>query len=121
MNNIAKEKTDRIIELLGEILKWTKFQGWQSLKNVLLSTLNDDISKLVYHCSDGSSSREIAELTPISHVTVVNYWRKWAKIGIVEPIKVPGGGVGYRKMFSLEAFGIEVPEVKETQEAEVNE
>jgi len=49
-------------------------------------------------------------------MTVTIYWKKWAKIGIVEPIRVCGG-TRYKNLFSLEEFGIEVPEVK-GQEAE---
>jgi len=58
---MAEDKTDRIIDLLEEILKWIRFQGWKSVKEVLLDTLKDDLSKLVYHYSDGISSREIVK------------------------------------------------------------
>jgi len=111
---MSEDKTDKVIKLLEEILKWIRFQGWRNVKDILLDTLKDDLSKLVYHYSDGSSSREIAKRVSVSHATVTNYWKKWAKIGIVEPIKVRGGGIRYKRMFSLEEFGIEIPEIKET-------
>lgn len=101
--------SDRIIEVLEEILKWVKFQGWQNVKGILSEVLEDDVSKLVYHYSDGRSSREVAEKVRVSHSTVTNYWKRWAKIGIVEPIRVRRG-IRYKKVFSLEEFGIEVPE-----------
>jgi len=106
--------SQKTVELLEEILKWVKFLGWKSAKEVLLDTLKDDISKLVYHYSDGSTSRDIAKKLPISHMTVTVYWKKWAKIGIVEPFKVKGGGKRYKKIFDLEEFGIEIPEIKES-------
>ena len=52
-------------------------------------------------------------------MTVTNYWKKWAKIRVVEPIKVKRG-VRYKRIFLLEEFRIEVPEVNETQEADIN-
>ena len=105
---MSEEKYDRIIKLLEEILKWVKFQGWKNVKEVLLETLKDDTSKLIYHYSDGRSSREIAKKVSVSHTTVVYYWKKWAKIPIVEPIIVQGK-IRYKKMFPLEDFGIELP------------
>jgi len=116
---MSKEnKFDVMIGLLREILKWIRFQGWKNVKEVLLDTLQDDVAKLVYHYSDGRSSRKIAEKVPVNYVTVTKYWRKWAKIGIVEPIKVKGG-TRYKRIFSLEDFGIEIPEIKRTNEVSV--
>ena len=120
VRNMSEDRTDRIIELLEEILKWVKFQGWQNVKGILSEVLGDDMSKLIYHYSDGKSSREIAEKVSVSHQTVTNYWKKWAKIGIVEPLKVHRG-IRYKRVFSLEDFGIEVPEVKEPSEGEESE
>lgn len=100
------DKGERTIELLEEILKWTKFQGWQNVKSILLATLETDTEKLVYKLSDGRSTTEIGKLTPISHMTVYNYWQKWAKLGLVEPSKKFKGR--YEKIFPLEDFGIEV-------------
>jgi len=106
----------KIVGLLEEILRWIRFQGWRNVKDVLVDVLTDDLSRLIYHYSDGRSSREIAQKVSVSHMTVVRYWRKWAKVGIVEPMQV-GGGTRYRKMFNLEDFGIEVPEIEKEVEA----
>jgi len=116
---MSENKSDRIIMLLEEILKWTRFQGWRGVKDVLLDTLNDDISKLIYHYSDGKGSREVATLAGLkSHKTVLNYWKKWAILGIVEPLKVQRG-IRYKRSFSLSDFGIEIPKIKtETEEVE---
>jgi len=107
---MPKEKKDQIVKLLEEILKWIKFQGWRNVKGILLDTLKDDLSKLVYHYSDGRSSREVADKVPIDHVTVTKYWKKWRKIGIVEPMHVRRG-TRYKRIFSLEEFGIEIPKL----------
>ena len=113
---MSNEKLDQILRYLEEILKWVKFQGWQNVKNILLNILTDDISKLIYHYSNGASSREIAKKLPVSHKTVTKYWKKWSKVGIVRPIKVKGGGTRYIKIFELEDFGIEIPEIGKVKE-----
>lgn len=103
---------ERIVDLLKEILKWTRFQGMLRVKDVLLDTLKKDEEKIAYESSDGRrGSREVAKLAGVSHQTVVNYWKKWATLGIVEPIKAPGG-IRYKRSFSLSDFGIEVPKIK---------
>lgn len=113
VKSINNEKNGQIIELLKELVKWTKFQAWSKVKEVLYNVLNDDIKKLIYHFSDGkSSSRKIAEKVSFVHSTIVNYWNDWAKSNIVEPIPVKGGGIRYKKMFNLEDFGIEIPKVR---------
>ncbi|MHA1755339.1 MAG: hypothetical protein ACTSVV_01115 [Promethearchaeota archaeon] len=110
MNNV---KNDEIVVLLREILKWIKFQAWGTVKNVLKSILDDDIKKVIYHNSDGKlSSRKIAELVPLSHSQIVVYWNEWSKSNIVEPIRVRGGGLRYKKIFDLEDFGIQVPSIE---------
>jgi len=103
-----------ILEVLKEILKWTKFQAWSRVKDTLLTELQDKKSILVYHLSDGKSSREIAKKVGITHPTVLNYWKKWSRIPLVEPIVV-GGKVRYRKMFELEDFGIEIPNMQKKE------
>lgn len=110
---MSKDKNDLIIELLNELVKWTKFQAWGKVKDVLLSVLDDDIKKIIYHNSDGkNSSRKIAEKVSVGSTTIVRYWNKWANFNIVESITVRGGGLRYKKMFDLEDFGIEVPIIK---------
>ena len=105
-------KEDDIIQLLRELVRWTRFQGMLKVKEVLLDTLKNDREKLIYHYSDGRGSREVAELVGLrSHKTVLDYWKKWAKLELMEPIRVRGG-IRYRRAFSLPDFGIEVPKLK---------
>jgi len=108
--NENKDINKEILEVLKEILKWTKFQGWKEVKGVLLSQLKDERMRLIYHLSDGKSTREIAKKTSVSHMTVYEYWKKWSRVPIVEPIIVKGK-IRYRKMFELEDFGIEIPDM----------
>lgn len=119
-----------IKDLLKEILKWTKFEGMQKIKQVLENTLDSDPKKLVYESSNGLSSPEVAKIAGVDDSTVRDYWKDWAILGIAEIH--PNFKKRYRRIFSLEEVGIEVPNPKgaselkeiknqETSEGEENE
>ena len=95
------------VQLLKEIVKWTRLQGISKAKEVLLETLKTEVEKLAYLASDGRGSQEVAKAAGISHTTVVNYWNKWATLGIVEALSVKGG-TRFRAVFPLDEFGINV-------------
>lgn len=98
-----------IKDILKEILKWTKFEGMQKVKQVLESTLDNDDKKLIYDLSDGRSSSKIARIAGVSGQTVRNYWKEWAVLGIVE--FHPEHKKRYHRIFSFKEVGIEIPEV----------
>lgn len=103
------EKLDRIIGLLEEILKWTRFEGNQRVKEILLDELDTDAKKIAYELSDGRSSPEIAKVAGVTGKTIGDWWKKWAKRGLAEVH--PRYKVRFRKVFSLGDFGIEIPKV----------
>ena len=113
------EKLNRIIELLEEILKWTKFEGNQRVKEILLDELDTDTKKIVYELSDGRSSPEIAKVVDVTDKTIREWWKKWTNIGIMETH--PKYKVRSRKVFSLEDFGIKVPEINKGKASELDE
>lgn len=76
------EKLDRIIELLEEILKWTRFEGNQKVKEILLDELDTDAKKIVYELSDGRSSPEIEKMADVISKTIRDWWKKWANRGL---------------------------------------
>jgi hypothetical protein len=105
--------TNRSEELLAEILKWTKFMGADKVRAVLNSTLDTPQKLLVYHLSDSNrGSVEIANLARTSDRTVRRYWESWARVGIVDVIRVRGGD-RYKKSFNVEDFGMIPPEAGE--------
>jgi len=111
MDEKSENGGQETVELLREILKWIKFDGMQRVKGTLTDVLQKDVEKIIYEFSDGKSSIEIARIAGVSHQTVVNYWKRWSRIGIVEGERTRGG-IRYRRVFSLEDFGIEVPQPK---------
>jgi Fic family protein len=106
------DKMDELIEVMREILKWTRFAGAREVRNILTAALDTEQKRLIYHLSDGiKGSVEIAKIANVGDSTVRRYWESWARQGIVEPIKVKGG-TRFRKSFELEDFGIAVPQLK---------
>jgi len=104
---------DEQIRLLREILKWIRFAGAKEVGDVLVRALDSKQKRLVYHLSDGERGAvQIGEAANISDRTVRRYWESWARLGIVDSMKVRGGE-RYMKSFELEDFGIEVPDLAE--------
>jgi transposase len=68
--------------------------------------------KIAYHYSDGRGSQEVAKFAGVSFGTVTRWWKAWMRAGIAEPVGARGGERA-RRVFSLEDFGIEMPEPKE--------
>lgn len=111
-------KTLRSIESkLDQLLKWTRFAGMQQLRTILTQNLTTDVESLIYELSDGEhTTREIARLAGVgSNATVVNYWRKWNKIGIVELSQQRQGR--FQKICSLEEVGLTVPPLPQVEAA----
>lgn len=103
-------KEDKMIELLEKLVKWTRITGIPHVKRLLEETLKDPKHKLVYHLSDGKSTREIQRLSGVDFRTVASLWKKWYKLGLVDPMPARGRGQRYRYSFSLEDFDIKVPQ-----------
>jgi len=107
---LSEEKEAQIIELLREILKWVKFSGIDEVRTVLMRTLDTEQKRLVYHLSNGENgSIEIGQVAQVSNRTVTRYWVSWARLGLMEPIRVRGG-LRYKKSFELEDFGFTIPQ-----------
>lgn len=104
-------ENEEIKEILKKILKWTKFQGLQRVKQILENTLNSDTKKLIYEFSDGRSSPAIAGIAGVSAQTVRDNWKDWAILGVVEIH--PDYKKRYHRIFSLKEVGIEVPQISE--------
>ena len=100
-----------IASTLKQILKWSRFAGMQQLRTALAMNLATDEEMLVYELSDGTNgTREVASLAHLgSNATVARYWKKWSKIGIVEPSQKFQGR--YQRICSLEEVGITIPSV----------
>jgi hypothetical protein len=94
---------------LDHLLKWSRLAGLQQLRNVLAQNLTSDKELLIYELSDGEhTTREIASIVRVgSNQTVANYWKRWSKLGIVEPSQKRQGR--FQHFCSLEEVGLTVP------------
>jgi hypothetical protein len=105
--------------ILREILKWIRFAGIKEVKAILLSNLDTEQKKLVYHLSDGTRGTvEVAKTANVgSTKTIFDMWQAWLKQGLGESIPVKGGS-RFKRSFDLEDFGIAVPQYISKQEVE---
>lgn len=94
---------------IGQLIKWSRFSGLQQLRNVLTQFLTTDKELLIFEFSDGErTTREIAKLVNIgSNSTIAAYWKKWSKLGIVEPSMKRKGR--FQRFCSLEEVGLTIP------------
>ena len=107
-------KEDRMIELLEELVKWTKVTSIPRVRQLLLEILRSPEERIAYHSSDGErTSREVGRISNVSYGTILNWWKTWIRAGIAEPVSVRGGGERAKRVFGLDDFGIEVPSIRE--------
>jgi hypothetical protein len=118
MSKEIENKQDKIIEILTEMLKWIKVTSIPHVKKLLMELLPTDQEKIAYHYSDGRTSREVSQLAGVSHMTITRWWKNWIRAGIAEAINVKGSGERAKRIFSLEDFGIEVPQIKGAEATE---
>ncbi len=108
---MGQDEKDLLAEILSvqrEILIWGRFEGMQRLKPVLESLLKTDQEKRVYELSIGEyTSPQIGKAVGVTDQTVRNYWKKWARAGVVRPSEK--AGKGFTHLCSLEDLGVHVP------------
>ena len=95
-------------------MKWIKVTSIPSVKKLLEDMLPSDEEKIAYHYSDGRGSQEVSKFAGVSFGTITRWWKTWMRAGIAEPVGARGGERA-RRIFSLEDFGIEVPEPEEIE------
>jgi len=103
---------------LDLLLRWTRFAGMQQLRMILTQNLTRDIEMVIYELSDGErTTRDIARLAGVSSATVINYWKRWSKVGIVEPSEKRQGR--FQRICSLGEVGLTVPPILQAGETPI--
>jgi hypothetical protein len=106
---VSEDTEQHMIELLGEILRWTKI-GALNLRESLAQELDDSQKRLVYELTDGiRSTREIEEICRVPARTVASWWSRWKELGFVDSSPKYQGRV--QRLCSLRMLGIAIPEV----------
>lgn len=89
-----------------EMANWLRLLGMKQLVTVLESDVNDDKRKQAYQYSDGQkTTRDIAKLLNVTHVTISDWWKKWITLGLGEYISA-SGGKRFKRSFDLESLGM---------------
>lgn len=111
---------ERIVELLEEILLWTKLGTYPSVETVMKSQFEKSApeERLAYELLDGTKSqKDVIEIckksieeAKISPATLSRLVTKWEKLGLMKK-----DGYTFTHRFSLSDFNIEVPKVKQSQ------
>lgn len=103
MSNVSNEQ---IVSLLQELINMYKLVNKPIIVQRLEEELADPKQKLIYELSNGErSAREIAEsVGKVSHTTVTNYWKQWAKKGLMAPAQRVGR---YKHTVDLKEYGLD--------------
>jgi hypothetical protein len=110
-----------MVELLEELVKWTRVTSFPKVKDLLIGILTSPEEKVAYQSSDGEkTSREVAEMANVSQFTISKWWKAWIKAGITESISVQRGERA-KRIFSLDDFGIEIPIIEKPKSEEREE
>lgn len=113
--SIQKEEVQAIVDLLRELLMWTRLAYRPQVAKRFVEILDSDQKRLVYEYSDGERGvREIEELTGVNKAIVSSWWADWDAQGIVEQSKAWKGR--RQRLISLEELGIEVPALPSKEE-----
>jgi len=75
-----------LIEGQRETNRWLKAIALPALVGSLRKILVTERERRVYQESTGGTSREVGKAAEVSHQTVLTYWTRWAKAGLVEQI-----------------------------------
>jgi|SRR5271157_3268024 len=103
-------KMDENRKLLREIVRWSRFQNMGRLKDILVAELDSDEKKLAFENTDGMKGiKEIALASGAPQDTVYSWWKKWSRLGILEPSESREGRLA--KICSLEDMGIKIPKI----------
>ena len=109
---------EKSIELLEEILLWTKYD-YTETKRKMLEHLNSNDKKIAYELSNGENSQNyIEKFVSVSQKTISSWWKKWFELGLMEQTEKYRGS-RYKRLISLTKMGIPIPEIP--MEEEVNE
>lgn len=93
-------ENERVEELLEELVRWTKIVAAPTVRGWLEPVLTTTDERKVYQASTGGTTREVAAVAGVSHVTVGSYWKRWKSAR--PPILQEGGRKGrYERLYDL--------------------
>lgn len=82
---MTDKENEELVDLLAELLVWTRFANLDRLLSTLRTVLADPRHAKAYELTDGKRSQvEVAKLSGLSQPAVSGLWARWRRLGIVE-------------------------------------
>lgn len=110
------ENDDRVVELLEQLVTWTKAGLYESVESLVDREFADarPEQRLAYQLSDSQIQTEIVRIckevvgdeATISQSAVSDWHSRWERVGLISR-----SGRTVTRHFSLEDFGLDVPDV----------
>jgi len=77
-------ETDRVIELLEELVAWQRFAHRDALARLWGQILADPRHLIGYELSDGTrTQKQVGEMSGLSQPTISGLWTKWRRMGLL--------------------------------------
>ena len=74
----------RVVQLLDELLAWTRFTARPQLVETLAAVLKDPKHLRAFEATDGEAGqKEVASYAGLSQPAVSNLWARWARLGLL--------------------------------------
>jgi hypothetical protein len=78
---------DRLVELLEELVAWTRFASRTALIGLLDAEGKDAKHLLAFELSDGTrSQKQVGDLVGLSQPSVSLLWKRWRRLGIARDV-----------------------------------
>src|SRR5438093_343657 len=95
----------RVVQMLEELVGWTRFVAREQVERALKAVLKDDRHKVAFELSDGTrTQQQVATAAGLSQPAVSELWKKWRRLGILRM-----EGMRYAHVISLDDLGWEIP------------
>lgn len=79
--------TDRQVELLEELVSWTRFANREAFLATLKAVLKDPKHLRAYEATDGNRSQgDVAAFAGLSQPAISGLWARWRRLGLVTDI-----------------------------------
>ena len=115
MNQSEKTPEVRQVELLEELVRWTKVANYDKLYNILRTELKTDRQRFIYQATGDKTQPQICKEYKISPKKVTALWKKWEQRGLLEREK----SGKYKRLFDLKGFEL-LPKKKTQSEMPLN-
>lgn len=100
-------ETERQLDLLAELVAWTRFANRDTFLETLRTVLKDPKHLRAYEATDGARGQgEVATFAGLSQPAVSGLWSRWRRLGLVTD-----GDRRPKHLARPSDLGLEIPEI----------